>query len=169
MKSFRFLMVSAVLLMAVVSAASAESVPPGQPALSTGPAASAQAALSTGPAASARPALSVGPATSAEPAHIVTGFEMQSTFDQKVHSEAADRQMVRDLLARPDVRRVAGSMGIDLERAGAAVGTLSGPELSRVAKQAREANSQLSGGAVTMTTTVFIILVVALVLLIAAL
>lgn len=109
------------------------------------------------------------PATAAVE-HIVTGPEIQSQIDQKIHSEAADRQAIRELLARPEVRRVAGNAGLDLQRANAAVGVLSGPELTRLATQARQANSDIIGGTtVTMTWTMVIIIVVALVVLIALL
>jgi len=115
--------------------------------------------------------LAAGRGWAAEPAHVVTGPEIQAQFDQRIQSEAADRQAIRDLLARPDVQRVAGSAGLDLERADAAIGTLSGPELSRLAAQARRANSEIVGGArsVTMTWTMVIIVVVALVVLISIL
>jgi hypothetical protein len=121
--------------------------------------------------ASARSASGVASASAASgAAHIVTGAEIQSRFDQKIHSEAADRQAIRELLARPEVRRVAGNAGLDLQRADAAVGILSGAELSRLATQARLANSEIAGGAtVTMTWTMVIIIVVALVVLIAIL
>lgn len=114
--------------------------------------------------------LAPGLGLAAEPEHIVSGPEIQSQLDQKVHSEAADRQAIRDLLARPEVQRVAGTAGLDLQKADAAVGTLSGPELSRLASQARQANSDIIGGkTVTMTWTMVIIIVVALVVLIAVL
>ena len=106
----------------------------------------------------------------AEPDHIVSGPEIQARIDQKIHSEADDRQAIRDLLSRSDVKRVAGQAGLDLRRADAAIGTLSGPELARIASQARDANSQLAGGkTITMTWTMVIIVVVALVVLIAIL
>lgn len=109
-------------------------------------------------------------AANAEPLHVLTAPELQSQIDQKIHSETADRQALRDLLARPDVRRVAGKAGLDLQHADAAIGVLSGPELSRLAAQARQANAQLVGGeTITMTWTMVIIIVVALVVLIAVL
>ena len=108
------------------------------------------------------------PALAAE--HVLSGPEIQSHIDQKLHSEASDREAIRDLLARPDVRRVAGSAGLDLRRAETAVGVLSGPELARLAAQARDVNSRLAGGeSITMTWTMVIIIVVALVVLIAIL
>lgn len=107
---------------------------------------------------------------SAETEHILAAPEIQSHFDQKVHSEESDREAIRELLARPDVQRVAGSAGLDLRRAETAVGVLSGPELARLAAQARDANSRLAGGeTITMTWTMVIIVVVALVVLIAIL
>jgi len=102
--------------------------------------------------------------------HVVTGTEIQGQMDQKVQSQDADRQVIRDLLDRPDVRRVAGKAGFDLTHADDAVNTLSGPELSRLAAQARDVNSQLAGGAtLTMTWTMLILIVVAIVVLIAIL
>ena len=119
-----------------------------------------------GPSAAALPA-SAGAAAD----HVITGEEIQSRLDEKVHSDEADRQAIRDLLSRPEVRRIAGSAGLSLERASAAVATLSGPELARLATQAREADSAIVGGrgTVTMTWTTVIIVVVALVVLIAVL
>lgn len=114
--------------------------------------------------------LSAGVGAAAEPDHIVTGLEIQSQIDQKLHSESADRQAIRDLLARPEVQRIAGSAGLNLQKADAAVGVLSGPELSRLATQARQANSDILGGkTITMTWTMVILVVVALVVLIAVL
>jgi hypothetical protein len=116
------------------------------------------------------PGLAAGNGLAAETAHVITGPEIQAQLDQKIQSDAADRQAIRDLLARPEVRRVAGSAGLDLVRADAAIGTLSGPELSRLAAQASRANSEIGGGrSVTMTWTTVIIVVVALVVLIAVL
>lgn len=107
---------------------------------------------------------------SAQPDHIVSGPEIQSTIDQKVQSEASDREAIRELLARPEVQRVAGPAGLDLQRADAAVGVLSGPELSRLAAQARDANSRLAGGdTIVITWPMVVIIVVALVVLIAIL
>ncbi|MGE5179717.1 MAG: PA2779 family protein [Bacteroidota bacterium] len=126
----------------------------------------------TARAASADPgtAAAADPGTAAAADHVITGEEIQSRLDQKVHSDEADRQAIRDLLSRPEVRHIAGSAGLSLERANAAVATLSGPELARLATQAREADSAIVGGkTVTMTWTMVIILVVALVVLISVL
>jgi cell division protein FtsL len=111
-----------------------------------------------------------GSGLAAEPTHVVSGLEIQTQIDRQLDSQASDRQAIRDLLARPEVQRIAGSAGLSLERANAAVGTLSGPELQRLAEQSRQANSQIVGGdTVVMTWTMVIIIVVALVVLIAVL
>jgi hypothetical protein len=125
-------------------------------------------AAAPGAALAAEPA-SVA-AIAAEPAHVVSDAEIQAGIDQQLHSEAADRQAIRDLLARQDVQRIAGTAGLDLARADAAIGALSGPELQRLASQSRDANSRLLGGdTIVMSWTMIIIIVVALVVLIAIL
>jgi hypothetical protein len=169
MKTLRFLplaLSSVVLLLSLSTGIGAAAEPGPVGAVSGVHAASATSGV---PAASAASGIACASAAS-EADHIVTGAEIQSRFDQKIHSEAADRQAIRELLARPEVRRVAGNAGLDLQRADAAVGILSGAELSRLATQARLANSEIAGGAtVTMTWTMVIIIVVALVVLIAIL
>lgn len=111
---------------------------------------------------SALPALAA-----AEPEHIVTEAEIQAGIDGKLHSEAADRQAIRDLLARPEVQRIAGQAGLSLTRANDAIPALSGPELQRLASQAREVNSQAIGGdRITMTTTTIIIILLIVILVI---
>jgi hypothetical protein len=127
------------------------------------------AAFAFTPAVSlADPAPAGAPAIAPEPAHVVTEAEIQDGIDARLHSEAADRQAIRDLLARPEVRRIAGTAGLDLARADAAVGALSGAELERLASQARDANSTMLGGdSILLSTTTIIIIVVVLVVLIA--
>ena len=44
------------------------------------------------------------------------------------------------------MRRIARGAGLEIERADRAVGTLSGPELGRLAAQARDLDRSLSGG-----------------------
>jgi ribosomal protein L12E/L44/L45/RPP1/RPP2 len=97
----------------------------------------------------------------------------QSTIDAALqqHSTAADadRDTVRRLLARPEVRELAGGMGVDLRRASDAVSTLEGQDLAAVAAQARQAESALAGGqSVTISTTLIIIGLLVLILIIVA-
>ncbi len=115
--------------------------------------------------------LTSGTGFAAEPAnHIVTDTEIQAQMDTQLHSEDADRQEIRDLMARPEFQRIAGNAGLDLQRADAAVGVLSGVELQRLASQARQVNADVIGGkTMTMSWMMVIVIVAALVILIAIL
>jgi hypothetical protein len=88
----------------------------------------------------------------------------------RVAAQDADRAAVRDALARPEVRNVAATMGVDLARLTDAVGTMSGADLERAASTARQVNQQLVGGASTVvisTTTIIIALLVVILIVIA--
>ena len=79
----------------------------------------------------------------------------------------ANRAVVHEALARPEVQSVADSIGLDLTRANAAVDTLSGTELDKAAAAAQQVNQQLVGGAsnvVISTTTIIIILLVVIII-----
>jgi hypothetical protein len=109
----------------------------------------------------------VGPARADSPrADVVREADIQAKIDQKVGSEAADRQAIQDLLKRPDVKRIAGTAGLDVERASAAVGLLSGAELKDIAAQANEVNG-ITGGAdhVTLAVTTIIIILLLIIIL----
>jgi hypothetical protein len=112
-----------------------------------------------------------GTGFAAEPAnHVVNDTEIQAQVDTQLHSEAADRQAIRDLMTHPEFQRIAGAAGLDLQRADAAVGVLSGAELQRLASQARQANADIIGGkTVMMTWTMVIVIVAAIVILVAVL
>ncbi len=109
-------------------------------------------------------------ALAAEPEHIVTEAEIQAGIDQQLHSEAADRQAIRDLLARPEVQRIAGQAGLSLTRANDGIATLSGDELQRLASQARDVNSRAIGGdriVMSSTTIIIILLIIVLIIVLA--
>jgi hypothetical protein len=56
-----------------------------------------------------------GTSLAAEPQHHVTApNEIQARIDQQVDTEAADRQAIQTMLQRADVRRIAGSAGLDI-------------------------------------------------------
>jgi ATPase subunit of ABC transporter with duplicated ATPase domains len=97
----------------------------------------------------------------------------QSQLDQavaaKLRSDDAARDSIRSLLRRDDVRKLAQGYGLDARRAEAAVGTLSGEELQRVAAHAAVAQSALAGGdeLVIRMSLVALLLIVIIVLLVA--
>ena len=71
---------------------------------------------------------------------------LDQALEKKVNDEDAARDTIRRLLDRADVRELAESHGLDARRASAAVGTLQGEELDRLAAQAAQVQSQLAGG-----------------------
>lgn len=74
----------------------------------------------------------------------------------------ADRQVILDVLARPEVRQVAASANLPIDKAAAAVATLEGQELAQVAAQAQHVNDALAGGQ-TITMSVWLIIIALLV------
>jgi hypothetical protein len=111
-----------------------------------------------------------GPA-SADQQHIVSPAELAAAVADRHAAQDADRAAVREALARPEVRRLAASMGVDVDRVSSAAETLSGPDLEQAAAAARQVNQQLLGGATTVTisTTTIIIVLLVIILLIVAL
>jgi hypothetical protein len=101
--------------------------------------------------------------------HLVPPAQLAAALAQHVERQNADRAAVREALARPQVREMAGRMGIDLDRAVAAVDTFADADLVRAANAARQVNQQLVGGqTVTITTTTIIIALLVVILIIVA-
>lgn len=100
-------------------------------------------------------------------AGVVDDTQIQAQIDRKIGDEAADRQAVRDLLQRPEVRKIAGAAGLDIDRANTAVDVLSGPELERVASSVHEINAG-TGGVETVTLSITAIVIILLLIIILA-
>lgn len=100
--------------------------------------------------------------------HVVGADEIQAKIDQQVGQADADRQAIQLMLQRPEIRQIAGSAGLDLERAGAAAAVLSGPELGRLAAQAREVNASLAGGDEKIIISATLLIIILLVIIIIA-
>jgi hypothetical protein len=103
--------------------------------------------------------------------HVVSPSQLAATVADQVAKDDANRAAVHEALARPEVQRVASSMGMDLTRTAAAVDTLAAGDLERAASAARDVNQQLVGGASTVvlsTTTIIIILLVVILIVIIA-
>ncbi len=75
----------------------------------------------------------------------------------------ADRQVILDVLSREDVRQVAKSANLPIDKAAAAVATLQGSELAQVAAQAQQVNDALAGGQ-SITLSVWLIIIALLVI-----
>jgi hypothetical protein len=100
--------------------------------------------------------------------HVVGANEIQARIDQQAAKTDADRQAIRIMLERKEVRQVAGAAGLDLERASAAAATLSGPALEKLAAQAREIEAGLSGGDTTIILSATALIIILLIILIVA-
>jgi hypothetical protein len=107
-------------------------------------------------------------------AHAQQSVIGKSTLDkavqERVSRDQADRDAIRTLLQRADVREVAAKAGLSIDKAEAAVATLAGNDLQELASQARQVQNELAGGASTVViSTTTIIIVLLLVILIVAL
>jgi hypothetical protein len=109
-----------------------------------------------------------GPAR-AQQQHIVSPGTIDEAVAQHAQDSVAKRETVRTALQHADVQRVAERLGLEIARAEAAVSTLDGIELDRIASQAQVVNDALAGGqTVTLNLLWVIIGLLILVLIIAA-
>ena len=103
--------------------------------------------------------------------HVIGKSALDKAVQERVLRDQSDREAIRSLLERPEVREVARQAGLSIEKATAAVSTLQGDELRQVAAQAQTVNNELAGGAttivITTTTIIIILLLVILIVLIA--
>jgi hypothetical protein len=102
--------------------------------------------------------------------HMVDPTTLAAAVAEHVDQQDADRAAIREALARPQVRDMAGRMGLDVDRAAAVINTLDGADLTRAAGAARQVNQQLVGGATTVvitTTTIIIALLIIIILIVA--
>jgi hypothetical protein len=99
--------------------------------------------------------------------HVVGTTDIQAQIDRQAGQADADREAIQVMLRRADVRQVAGTAGLDLERASAAASVLSGPSLEQLAAQARVVNASLVGGdsTVVISATALIIILLLVILL----
>ncbi len=113
-------------------------------------------------------ALSGPKASSADPSGPVSQAQLDDALARKLHDEDAARDNIRRLLQREDVRELARGYGLDARRAEAAVGTLQGEELQRLASQAAAVDSQLAGGdelVIRMSLVAMLLIVIIVILL----
>jgi hypothetical protein len=112
----------------------------------------------------------MAPAASAQQS-VIGKSALEQAVQQRVSQEQADRDAIASLLRRAEVREIASKAGLSVEKAEAAVSTLQGDDLEELAKQARQVQNDLAGGASTVvistTTIILILLLVILIVLIA--
>lgn len=109
-------------------------------------------------------------ATFAEQRHVIDPAAVAASVAQHAAEQDANRAALREALARPQVREMAGRLGLDVTRAAATVDTLNAADLAEAANAARQVNQQLVGGAtiaITTTTVIIALLVVIIIVLLA--
>jgi pyruvate/2-oxoglutarate dehydrogenase complex dihydrolipoamide acyltransferase (E2) component len=113
--------------------------------------------------------LTLAPRAEAQSAHAAPPSAIDEALEQHLDSADADRALVQRVLEQPAVRALAAELGIDVVRAKAAVTTLEGEPLARLAAQAGQVDRALAGGqggSVTLSYTLIIIGLLVLILLV---
>jgi len=103
--------------------------------------------------------------------NVIGKAALDKAVQNRVDAEQADREAIKTLLQRSDVRDIAGKAGVSVEKALTAVSTLHGDDLRQLAEQARQVDDQLAGGASTIvisTTTVIIVLLLIILIVVIA-
>jgi hypothetical protein len=115
-------------------------------------------------------ALALSTPAFAQGRHAVAPEALAAIVSEHITQQDTDRAAIQEALGRPEVRQMADTVGIDLDRIARSVDTLSGDSLSRAASAARDTNQALVGGASTVvisTTTIIIALLVVLLIVLA--
>jgi hypothetical protein len=113
--------------------------------------------------------LAVAVPASADQRHAVAPEAVAQAVAERVAQQDTDRATIRAALARPEVKDVAATAGIDLAKVSAAVDTMSPAQLAQAASHAQQVNDSLVGGASTVTistTTIIIVLLVVILILV---
>lgn len=104
----------------------------------------------------------------AQQTRVVDAAAMGQALADKAESESAQRELVRRVLERAEVREMAERLGLSVEQADSAVATLSGAELGALAQHAGAVEAAgLAGGANTLVisvTTLLLILIIVILL-----
>lgn len=99
--------------------------------------------------------------------HIADSAQMQQAIAAKASTDDANRQVVRNVLDRAEVKALASQMGLDVRQAETAVAQLSGDELASLAQAASAAQADLAGGStvvtISLTTLLLIIIIIILI------
>jgi len=104
----------------------------------------------------------------AQQTRVVDSAALSAALEAKADAETSQRELVRRVLDRADVRETAARMGLEIEQADSAVATLSGAELELLAQHAGAVESAaLAGGANTIVislTTLLLLLIIVILL-----
>ena len=114
--------------------------------------------------------VALAPRVDAQVSHAAPQSALDAALQQHVATADADRETVLRLLDRPEVKVVAGDIGLDLLRAKDAIATVDSQTVAGLAAQAQQIEQGLSGGqsSITVSTTLIIIGLLVLILIIVA-
>lgn len=102
--------------------------------------------------------------------HVVGQSALEQAVRDRVAEQQSDRDAIKSLLRRAEVKDIAAKAGLSLEKAEAALSALEGDDLRELANHARSVQNDLAGGAsaiVISTTTIIIILLLVLLIIVA--
>ena len=104
----------------------------------------------------------------AQQARVVDSAALREALAIKADTELTQRELLRRVLDRDDVRQMAAGMGLSVEDASSAIATLSGVELGTLAQHANAVEAAaLAGGANTIAisvTTLLLVLIIVILL-----
>jgi len=116
-------------------------------------------------------ALGASPARAQDQGVVVDRAMVEQALAQRTQSDQREREVIKALLGREDVKAIAGDLGLSVEvrRAESAVASLDGEDLHRAAFQATAAHDLLAGGAsgTIQLSLVSLLLIVIIVILLA--
>jgi hypothetical protein len=102
----------------------------------------------------------------AQQTHVADEAALLALVQKKLEEDAANRAAVENLFQRPEVREVAGKLGLTANRVAVASAALDGEELRLLASYAQTLDQGLAGGQWSGRVTWFAIIAVVLVLII---
>jgi hypothetical protein len=95
---------------------------------------------------------------------VVSVAELNAAVVDHVDAAERDRQQLRSLLQRDDVRRLVVERGVYASRLDGAIGALSAADLERIAPLVQQVNGELAGGQAVRLSATTIILILLLVI-----
>ena len=104
----------------------------------------------------------------AQEAMVVDRAAVQQALAQRAQSDDSARASIRELLARDDVKAMAGGMGLDVRSAANAVSTLEGARLQQAAADAATAKDILAGGRTTVEISLVALLLIVIIIILLA-
>jgi hypothetical protein len=108
----------------------------------------------------------LGTTVAAADSHVADTATLDQALAEHARADAANRDAVLHVLDRGDVRDAAAAMGLDVRAAEQAVRQMTGDDLAALARSARAADTDLAGGAssVTISITTLLLLLILIVL-----